>query len=313
MNHLNLSIGAWQTILIVLLVVPVLVLNAHLFELPQHHLNLNFAKQLPQDISFHQQHTNNAKNLETLNSKIILSSNEDSNHNVMVNAEKPVHSMYIMQRIEQLQQKAANYIDLDLVAKNKNAFFDEDSNKMRLHGQQGNVLSAQFIDGNKALMKKYPTVKTITGYNRKVKSTSFAEQLLNNLAANNVAVNFSQTMSSNILPQFNPQGTHYSVDGETGEAIVRNTFPQPSQVIIMNGPTRIYGAGTESKFPPFLELFVQRIQKYFSVYKYEDLSRPALPSEMTVDSVIHENAMSHSGNVVGITSTTPEVTKINSF
>lgn len=40
-------------------------------------------------------------------------------------------------------------------------------------------------------------------------------------------------------------------------------------------PWRIYGEGTESKFPPLFEGVVQRIQQYFSVYKYQDESRPS--------------------------------------
>lgn len=39
-------------------------------------------------------------------------------------------------------------------------------------------------------------------------------------------------------------------------------------------PLRIWAIGSVAKFPPFLEHFVQRIQAYYSVYKYEDLSRP---------------------------------------
>lgn len=42
-----------------------------------------------------------------------------------------------------------------------------------------------------------------------------------------------------------------------------------------NGPIKIYGAGTESRFPLLVEYFVQRIQNYFSHYVYEDMSRPA--------------------------------------
>lgn len=319
MMQLNKSISGWQTVLIGLLVAPVFVLNAQPFQPPQHHSNLIFAIQFPQYIMLHhhQRHTttNNAKNLETLNSR----SNDDSNHNVMVNAVKPVDTIHKMQRIEeQLQQKQepTNYIDL--VAKNKIAFFDEDGNKMRPHGQRGNVLSRQFIDGNAAIMlKKNPTVTTmmaITGNIKNVaKSLSFAEQLINNLAANNVAVNFSQSTSPNVQLPFNPQGTEYSLDGRTSdggsEKYVGNIFHhhQP-QVIIINGPTRIYGAGTESKFPPFFEFFVQRIQKYFSVYKYEDLSRPELPSQIAIDLV-------NSGNLPEALTTSPlkQTTKTNSL
>lgn len=49
---------------------------------------------------------------------------------------------------------------------------------------------------------------------------------------------------------------------------------QQLQQTSFNG-IKIYGDGTEYKFPPFLEYFVQRIQSYFSVYNnYEDQSRP---------------------------------------
>lgn len=39
-------------------------------------------------------------------------------------------------------------------------------------------------------------------------------------------------------------------------------------------PLRIWAIGSVAKFPPFIEHFVQRVQSYYSVYKYEDLSRP---------------------------------------
>ncbi|EDV52021.1 uncharacterized protein LOC6544090 [Drosophila erecta] len=37
---------------------------------------------------------------------------------------------------------------------------------------------------------------------------------------------------------------------------------------------RIYGDGVEHKFPPLLENIIQRIQTYFSVYRYTDTSKP---------------------------------------
>lgn len=287
MTQLNQSISRWQTVLIGFLTAPVLLINAQLFQPPQqikHHSTIIFPIQFPHYIMFHQQHANNAKNLETLNSKKILSSNDD----LMVNAEKPVDTVHTMHRIEQLQQKQepANYIDLN--AKNKNAFFDEDGNKMRPHGQQGNVLTRQFTDNcrNALVLEKRRTPKTmipISGNNKNVaKPISFAERLISNLAANNVAVNFSQSASPTIHLPFNPDGTQYSLDERTNsiQKNFRSIISDRPQLIIINGPTRIYGAGTESKFPPFLEFFVQRIQKYFSVYKYEDLSRPLLPSQI---------------------------------
>ncbi|EDV40415.1 uncharacterized protein Dana_GF23944 [Drosophila ananassae] len=37
---------------------------------------------------------------------------------------------------------------------------------------------------------------------------------------------------------------------------------------------KLYGDGVELKFPPFLENVIQRIQTYFSVYRYTDTSKP---------------------------------------
>lgn len=52
---------------------------------------------------------------------------------------------------------------------------------------------------------------------------------------------------------------------------------QPSNAFIITekAPVRIWAIGSVSRFPPFIERFVQRIQSYYSTYKYQDLSRPA--------------------------------------
>ncbi|EDW31253.1 GL20861 [Drosophila persimilis] len=42
---------------------------------------------------------------------------------------------------------------------------------------------------------------------------------------------------------------------------------------------RIYGDGVEHKFPPLLENIIQRIQTYFSVYRYTDTSQPVRRDE----------------------------------
>ncbi|XP_037044929.1 uncharacterized protein LOC119080626 [Bradysia coprophila] len=297
MNRLSKWICGWQTVLTgCLLVAPVFVLSADLFQPPKHNSNLIIPTQYPQRyIRFHRQHTNNAKNLETLNSRSVLSSHDDLMHNTMINAEKPVDAIHKMHRIEQLQQKQepTMYSDQQLDAKNKNAFFDEDdgNNVMRPHGQPGNVLSTQFIDdGNAEMFKRNPPMK-FNRYKRNVtKPMSFAEHLISKLSASNAAVNYSQSYSPDLWLPLDIQGTIYDYSVDVNERTrnnnknIRSIFPQQPHVVILNGPpTRIYGAGTESKFPPFLEFFVQRIQKYFSVYKYEDLSRPVLPSQIPTD------------------------------
>lgn len=156
LNHLSKSIHAWQTVLIVLVAAPVFILNAQLFQPPHHYSNFILRIEFPQYAMLQQStyYTNyNAKSLETLNSRKLLSSHDDSNRNVMLlHAEKPVYKMH---RIEQLQQEPANYIDL--VAKIKNEYFNEDGNKMWSHGQQGNAPKRQnnalMLDRNPAVTK----------------------------------------------------------------------------------------------------------------------------------------------------------------
>lgn len=52
---------------------------------------------------------------------------------------------------------------------------------------------------------------------------------------------------------------------------------RPSNAIVMTDkpPLRIWAIGSVSKFPDFIERFLQRVQSYYSIYKYSDLSRPA--------------------------------------
>lgn len=54
------------------------------------------------------------------------------------------------------------------------------------------------------------------------------------------------------------------------------TFDPTNAVILTNNvPLRIWAIGNVAKFPAFIENVVQRIQSYYSTYKYHDLSRPA--------------------------------------
>ncbi|XP_016985183.1 uncharacterized protein LOC108048803 [Drosophila rhopaloa] len=59
----------------------------------------------------------------------------------------------------------------------------------------------------------------------------------------------------------------------------------PSKISENAGETRldfkIYGDGVEHKFPPILENIIQRIQTYFSVYRYTDTSKPLQRIELT--------------------------------
>ncbi|KAH8365660.1 hypothetical protein KR093_003153 [Drosophila rubida] len=44
---------------------------------------------------------------------------------------------------------------------------------------------------------------------------------------------------------------------------------------------KIYGDGEEHKFPPLMENVLQRIQTFFSIYRYTDTSRPVRKDEPT--------------------------------
>ncbi|KAI8041011.1 uncharacterized protein LOC128257356 [Drosophila gunungcola] len=59
----------------------------------------------------------------------------------------------------------------------------------------------------------------------------------------------------------------------------------PSKISETGGETRfdfkIYGDGVEHKFPPILENIIQRIQTYFSIYRYTDTSKPLQRIEPT--------------------------------
>lgn len=52
---------------------------------------------------------------------------------------------------------------------------------------------------------------------------------------------------------------------------------QPSNALIITNkvPLRVWAIGSVSRFPAFLERILQRVQSYYSTYKYPDLSRPA--------------------------------------
>lgn len=72
------------------------------------------------------------------------------------------------------------------------------------------------------------------------------------------------------------QSRQFGIPFMTVPANLWATFePQNAVVIAQKVPLRIWAIGSVSRFPAFLENFVQRIQSYYSTYKYHDLSRPA--------------------------------------
>ncbi|XP_054732431.1 uncharacterized protein LOC129240556 [Anastrepha obliqua] len=67
---------------------------------------------------------------------------------------------------------------------------------------------------------------------------------------------------------------------------------------------KIYGEGIEHKFPPFLERIIQRIQTYFSVYKYTDTSALENPA------VSIENTNLQDSNIVTAATCAPSVNRL---
>lgn len=59
--------------------------------------------------------------------------------------------------------------------------------------------------------------------------------------------------------------------------------------VLLPGPIKIWGQGTESKFSPFVEFWVQRLQRYYSNYVYEDLSRPAYDQQYYAEQNQHQD------------------------
>lgn len=70
-------------------------------------------------------------------------------------------------------------------------------------------------------------------------------------------------------------------------AWIANLQPSNAIVITDTNPLRIWAIGSISKFPTFMERFIQRIQSYYSIYKYHDLSRPA--SQAVISSQYHQH------------------------
>lgn len=80
---------------------------------------------------------------------------------------------------------------------------------------------------------------------------------------------------------------------------------------------KIYGDGVEHKFPPFLERVIQRIQTYFSVYKYTDTSKPQRVENKpitTVTATTSETALNLNDNIeIDVNLTSASTNSYNRF
>lgn len=84
---------------------------------------------------------------------------------------------------------------------------------------------------------------------------------------------------------------------------ISNMRPMSAIVISEQQPLRIWAIGSVSKFPRLVENLVQRIQSYFSNYKYSDLSRPA--SLAIINAQYHQNNADEFEELVDIDTETP--------
>lgn len=84
---------------------------------------------------------------------------------------------------------------------------------------------------------------------------------------------------------------------------ISNIRPMSAIVISEQQPLRIWAIGSVSKFPRLVENLVQRIQSYFSTYKYSDLSRPA--SLAIINTQFHQNSADEVEELIDVDTETP--------
>lgn len=121
----------------------------------------------------------------------------------------------------------------------------------------------------------------ISGAEARQSFVSLSERIMGQLAAGNPWVNWTQSTGPVVVTNVDNLPI-----GQFPFVVVQATQPPVIVTAEQKPPkrgwfgfqrpwnNRIYGDGTESKFPPLLEHVVQRIQNYWSVFKYEDQSRP---------------------------------------
>lgn len=129
---------------------------------------------------------------------------------------------------------------------------------------------------------------------RQMMFASLSDRVIGQLAAGNPWVNWTQSSGPVIVHSLDNlpigQMPFVVVVPTSAPPVVPSADQKPPRrgwLSFLRPWNRIYGEGTESKFPPLLEGVLQRIQHYFSVYKYQDESRPQnvgqLPSSPAAD------------------------------
>ncbi|XP_037821473.1 uncharacterized protein LOC119610374 [Lucilia sericata] len=96
---------------------------------------------------------------------------------------------------------------------------------------------------------------------------------------------------------------------------IRLTRPLQGKNTLNDLNQKIYGDGVEHKFPPFLERVIQRIQTYFSIYKYTDTSKPVRedykPTTTTTTNALPNETLTLGPNEIDVNLTSGHISNGN--
>lgn len=166
------------------------------------------------------------------------------------------------------------------------------------------ILATPFVDSNKnhlyvpSIKSPKPALSSVFIVSRPVTLKSIrTDQQMNKQQMETI----QQQNSIFIKPDIN----HIAFRGRTkrfdNHLFTSRGYPENIHFIpitfIPIGSVRIWGEGSESKFPPIFEFIVQRIQAYFSVYKYDDLSRPSTMDVFSNDEMVLSSSVSSNSQI----------------
>lgn len=141
-----------------------------------------------------------------------------------------------------------------------------------------NVLSGWKMDNTTTTITHTMTTEIPTSLLSDDKAPHFVDFstfLLDSLKTNNSAIQFSYLNSKSVIPKSRnfsiisfilPHDAEIKSGNKLFDFLRLPWSPRPQSEI--------------SKFPPFMEFLIQRIQQYFSIYKYQDTSQPLFPYDI---------------------------------
>ena len=193
------------------------------------------------------------------------------------NVRKPV-GVTELHKAQQEENDSNHLRDDKHMEENKNIFIDQDK-KLITAINRNRVHETQFNNNKNSNNKTRLFSATQT-----IDKSSLSSTILSSIIENNRIINFTLSENAPMTETFlfSPLDSTFNK--------TQRIYPFGNRIngtLVLTNPPKIYGAGTESKFPPFLENLVSRIQHYFSVYKYEDQSRPS-PNQPVKDSIDEE-------------------------